>query len=284
MLVLVELYFLTEEITMKKFVTLLIISFILLLTFSPNGLARGNEVNVMINGEKQSYGQQSAIIMDGHTLVPVRETFSELGATIIAGNPYTSMGVIKGRTSIWLKIDSNEIKVNGQPMTLDSPATIVNGRTMVPIRFIAEAFHADVRWNPKEKTAQINNFSIDSSSFEMSRAALIKHAKETKPSYADIDTSYDIVDFDVVFDEERHQSIYISVNEWSQSTDFAIIGTQTMDMKDYMKSVLSLYFPFSSDEIADTAISGDLTRQNVDGLNISTRRDEDRVIIKIWEN
>ncbi|MFI8687560.1 copper amine oxidase N-terminal domain-containing protein [Rossellomorea sp. NPDC077527] len=269
---------------MKKIVTILMLSFILSLTLSPIGLAKGNEVNVMINGEKQSYGQQSPIIMDGHTLVPVRETFTALGATIAAGKPYTSMGVIKGRTSIWLKIGSKQIKVNGQPMTLDTPAVIVNGRTMVPIRFIAEAFQADVRWNAQEKTAQINNFSIDSSSFVLSRAALLKHAKETKPSYANIDTSYDIVDFDVVFNEQSNQSVYISVNEWSQSSDFAIKGTQTKDMKDYMKSVLTLYFPYSADKIADAAISGDLKQQNVDGLNISTRRDEDRVVIKIWEN
>ncbi len=269
---------------MKKMVTTLLLSFILSLTFSSSGLAKGNEVSVMINGEKQSYGQQSPIIMDGHTLVPVRETFTALGATIAAGKPYTNIAVIKGRTDIWLKINSKEIKVNGQPMTLDTPATIVNGRTMVPIRFIAEAFQADVHWNAKDKTAEINNFSIDSSSFVMSRAALLKHAKETKPSYANIDTSYDIVDFDVVFNEQSNQSVYISVNESSQSSDFAIKGTQTEDMKDYMKSVLSLYFPFSANTIADAAISGDLKRQNVDGLNISTRRDEDRIVIKIWEN
>jgi hypothetical protein len=49
-----------------------------------------------------------------------------------------------------LVIDSNKAKLNGKQVSLDAPARIVNGRTMVPIRFISESFGCKVEWDAKE--------------------------------------------------------------------------------------------------------------------------------------
>jgi hypothetical protein len=38
---------------------------------------------------------------------------------------------------------------------LDVPATILNGRTLVPVRFIAESLDADVGWDSSENTVEI---------------------------------------------------------------------------------------------------------------------------------
>jgi hypothetical protein len=43
--------------------------------------------------------------------------------------------------------DSATMEKNGQTVTLDVPAKIINGRTMVPARAIAESFGAQVGWN-----------------------------------------------------------------------------------------------------------------------------------------
>lgn len=40
------------------------------------------------------------------------------------------------------------IFVDGQEVVPDVPAQIIEGRTMVPIRFVAEAMNAEVAWNP----------------------------------------------------------------------------------------------------------------------------------------
>lgn len=45
--------------------------------------------------------------------------------------------------------------VNGEEATLDVPAKIINGRTMVPIRFVAENLGFDVGWNRTDKTIAI---------------------------------------------------------------------------------------------------------------------------------
>ena len=56
---------------------------------------------------------------------------------------------------IELPIKSEFAKVNGKDIPLDVPAQILNGRTMVPVRFIAEALGCEVEWLDKEKTVII---------------------------------------------------------------------------------------------------------------------------------
>jgi hypothetical protein len=45
--------------------------------------------------------------------------------------------------------------VNGQPQTLDVPAMIVHGSTMVPLRFVGEALGNTVEWNDQDQTVEI---------------------------------------------------------------------------------------------------------------------------------
>jgi len=45
--------------------------------------------------------------------------------------------------------------VNNTPVKLDVPATVVDGRTYVPLRFISESLDASVQWNSDAKVAEI---------------------------------------------------------------------------------------------------------------------------------
>ena len=56
---------------------------------------------------------------------------------------------------IELPVGAEYAKINGKDVPLDVPAQTLNGRTMVPIRFVAEALGADVEWLDKEKTVVI---------------------------------------------------------------------------------------------------------------------------------
>jgi len=44
-------------------------------------------------------------------------------------------------------------------VTLDAPATVVNGRTMVPLRFVSENVRCDVYWNAKIRTLEIDSIA-----------------------------------------------------------------------------------------------------------------------------
>jgi len=60
--------------------------------------------------------------------------------------PEGSETLIQRSLEMLLTIDSNTAYVDGKAMTLDVPPTILNQRTMVPLRFISEALGAKVEW------------------------------------------------------------------------------------------------------------------------------------------
>jgi hypothetical protein len=58
-----------------------------------------------------------------------------------------SITAAKGNTTIKLQIGSTTALNNGAQITLDAAPTIVNGRTLVPVRFVGEALGAQVSWD-----------------------------------------------------------------------------------------------------------------------------------------
>ena len=92
-------------------------------------------------------------IIDGRTLVPVRAIFEAIGATVDWDAATSTATGIKGDTTVIIQIDNNTAYVNGEAKTLDVPAQLINGRTMVPARFVSESIGCDVTWY--EKTATV---------------------------------------------------------------------------------------------------------------------------------
>lgn len=57
--------------------------------------------------------------------------------------------------NVQLTIDSKTLLKNGQTSQMDVAPTIVNDRTMVPVRFIAEALGGTVDWSEEQQTAYV---------------------------------------------------------------------------------------------------------------------------------
>ena len=64
--------------------------------------------------------------------------------------------VYENKGSVVLNTGKKMAFVNGQPTILNTEPVVVNGRTMVPIRFISEAFGATVKWDNATSSATIN--------------------------------------------------------------------------------------------------------------------------------
>ncbi len=102
--------------------------------------------------EAQVYGETVAndvapIIVNDRTMLPARFVAESLGAYVAWDNAQRKVTIHKNLTMIEIYIDSDIAYINGNPVTLDSPAFIQNDRTYTPIRFIAEALGATVEWN-----------------------------------------------------------------------------------------------------------------------------------------
>lgn len=70
---------------------------------------------------------------------------------------FSSMPVHAETPSILIKltVGSKSASVNGKNIELDVPPTIIQGRTLVPIRFIAESLGAEVQYDAPTRTIQI---------------------------------------------------------------------------------------------------------------------------------
>jgi hypothetical protein len=104
----------------------------------------------------QSYNTDAApFISSGRTLVPVRYLAEALGAQINWDAATQKVTITKGGTTMELTINSTTITVNGKASQLDAAPLLVNGRTFLPARYIAEALGYTVQWNAAAQTVNI---------------------------------------------------------------------------------------------------------------------------------
>jgi len=113
-------------------------------------------IQVKLNGTYLNMDVPPTII-DGRTLVPLRAIFEALNADVVWDNNTKTVTGSKGSTTVVLKINSKTAQVNGKNTLLDVPATIVDGRTMVPARFIAESLGQKVGWAENLRTVLITD-------------------------------------------------------------------------------------------------------------------------------
>lgn len=87
-----------------------------------------------------------AYIENGRTMVPVRVVSEEFGAYVSWDGGKREVSIIGDGNEIKFSIDADKAYVNGNLVSLDAPATIKNGRTMVPLRFVSEALGRSVEY------------------------------------------------------------------------------------------------------------------------------------------
>lgn len=95
-------------------------------------------------------------VKDGRTYTPVRYVAEAVGVDAVDYDAATkTVTLTKGEDVVTLVIGSNIITVNGEAAQMDVAPEVTNGRTMLPARFVAEAFGAQVGYDPLTKTVAI---------------------------------------------------------------------------------------------------------------------------------
>lgn len=102
---------------------------------------------VTINGAALNFDVQP-VIVGGRLLVPLRTIFDALGASVTWDAATQTVSAVQGNTTVILTINSQIAYKNGGPVTLDVPPALVSGRTMVPLRFVAESMSCYVNFDP----------------------------------------------------------------------------------------------------------------------------------------
>lgn len=135
---------------MRKHAVALGLAALLTASVSSPGVAANQPLElprVYINGaELELPADQKPFIEQGRTMVPMRAIFEALGAQVHwDGTTRTVVGQ-KGEVILHLPIGADKAEVAGYDLSLSQPAMLVRDRTFVPLRFVSEAFGAQVAW------------------------------------------------------------------------------------------------------------------------------------------
>ena len=132
-----------------------------LLLFSSVCYAGSDDIKVYINNNRINYDTMPVNI-NNRVLVPVRATFDALGADIEWFGEIQTVIATSGSTLIALKIDNpllivSDVQTQGiKTIELDSPPVLLNSKTMIPLRVVAEIFDYQVNWSEANKSIFIN--------------------------------------------------------------------------------------------------------------------------------
>ncbi len=149
------------------------------------------------------------IVFDDYSVVPARDVFEAMGASVKWNAEMQRVTVIYDDTMVELYINKKTVKLNGAKKEAPIPPKLINGKTMIPVRFVAEALGFTVNFDSKTDTISIETGKAQKPIPEISNPA------STKPAYDISLTKYtyskenDVVSVIFTFSESVKYSHFI---------------------------------------------------------------------------
>ena len=85
----------------------------------------------------------------------MRFLFEQMGDQVTWDDATRSATVRGKNSSVTFSIDNTTATVNGAGRTMDVPARLINGKTMVPLRFLSEELGYRVEWDDELRMAAV---------------------------------------------------------------------------------------------------------------------------------
>ncbi len=257
-----------------KRITALILSIVLAFGMCNMSVFAEEEIKVYVNGNLVEF-DQLPVIESGRTLVPVRGVFEALGAEVSYDN-----GVVngtKGSTKVTINVGSDKAYVDDEEKTLDVPAKIENGRTLVPLRFIGEAFGDDVHWEAKNKRIFVSSNNRAKKAPELAEIPTADTVLSKLPEGEVIYTREDLMDEECfVFYNEREAADCtvkkVRVEGMPFSDAYQVDVTKEPD--------INYAYGFSAIGKADIA-QGDVVLVSITMRNINSAYDENNCSVEL---
>lgn len=102
------------------------------------------------------------VLVEGTTFLPVRFLAEEiLGAVVNWDASTKTIQLSKNEVNIKFSLETGQASVNGQEVEISNPPFIKDGRTLAPLRFLAENLNMQIQFNPTEKTITITEVKLE---------------------------------------------------------------------------------------------------------------------------
>lgn len=128
-----------------------------------------NNPIMQVNGKNAEIDEgrgTKPVIVDGRTLVPIRAIIEEFGGDVKWKQSTQSVILTINDDKIKLVINDKTAYLNNKKEVLDVAPTIINERTMLPLRFIAEGFNLGVGWDAATGTVYVIRNNFDDSEYK----------------------------------------------------------------------------------------------------------------------
>lgn len=122
-------------------------------------MARAEEkaIGVIVDELPLAFPDVTPQIVADRLLVPFRIFLESLGAEVQWDGSTQTVQAIARQVRLRLRIGDQTAYINDQPVSLAVPPQLLHDRTMVPLRFVAEALGYRVKWDENTYTAFVSS-------------------------------------------------------------------------------------------------------------------------------
>lgn len=129
-------------------------------TLQPLPSYAATDIKVTVNQAAVQFPDQRPIMDANRVLIPTRFVAQSLGGKVGYNSATKTVTIQQDSKTITLKLNSSKVTAGGKVVTLDVPAKVIKGRTMVPLRFVSEAMGATVDWQQARNLVAITTGSV----------------------------------------------------------------------------------------------------------------------------
>lgn len=106
-------------------------------------------LRIMLGEEPIEFDVQP-VIKEGFAIAPFRQIIEHTGGMVMWLPATRTVQATSGTQNIEIQIGSRRAKVNAQIVIMDRPASLTQGRTMVPVRFLQSALNMKAVYDPSK--------------------------------------------------------------------------------------------------------------------------------------
>ena len=118
------------------------------------------DIRIQIDGQPLET-DVSPVIENDRVLVPVAHLLRALGAQVTWNEAARTVTISQNDRRMLLTIDSRTAQINGEAVQMEVPARILNQRTILPLRFVAENLEAVVEWDGVNRMVTVQTEETD---------------------------------------------------------------------------------------------------------------------------
>jgi len=106
-----------------------------------------SQVRLVVDGNELFGLDSPPIILNNRVMVPARAVFERVGGRVEWNYLHRQITVHYGSDILVMTVGQTQAVLNGRGIAMEVPPVILNDRTLIPLRFPAEAFGFDVAWD-----------------------------------------------------------------------------------------------------------------------------------------